>query len=58
MMREDKRKLPICFLPNGSGNDLCGALTLNSFEVGLNAVVKGDTIKVDLFKVLLDHERE
>ena len=41
MMRPDKKKLPICFLPNGSGNDLCGALELNDFEKGLDALVKG-----------------
>ena len=58
MSRKDKKKLPICFLPNGSGNDLCGALNLNKFETGLNALVQGDVIKVDLFKVLLDHESE
>jgi predicted polyphosphate/ATP-dependent NAD kinase len=58
MIRDDKKKLPICFLPNGSGNDLCGALSLDDFHSGLNALIKGETIKVDLFKVLLDHERE
>ena len=58
MSRKDKKKLPICFLPNGSGNDLCGALNLNQFKTGLTALVKGDIIKVDLFKVLLDHESE
>ena len=58
MTRPDKKKLPICFLPNGSGNDLCGALELNTFEQGLEALVKGQTIKVDLFKVLLDCEKE
>lgn len=41
MTRPDKKKLPICFLPNGSGNDLCGALELNTFEQGLEALVKG-----------------
>ena len=58
MSRPDKKKLPICFLPNGSGNDLCGSLELNDFETGLNALVKGQIIKVDLFKILLDHENE
>lgn len=58
MIRSDKKKLPICFLPNGTGNDLCGALSLDNFQMGLNALVKGNTIKVDLFKALLDHERE
>jgi diacylglycerol kinase family enzyme len=31
MSRKDKKRLPICFLPNGSGNDLCGSLNLNDF---------------------------
>ena len=31
MCRQDGKKLPLCFLPNGSGNDLCGSLGLDDF---------------------------
>ena len=24
LMRKDKKKIPIAFIPNGTGNDLCG----------------------------------
>ena len=26
MQRPDKKKIPICFLPGGTGNDNCGSL--------------------------------
>ena len=45
-------------MPNGSGNDLCGALSINTFESGLEALVKGQTIKIDICKTLLDYETE
>jgi diacylglycerol kinase family enzyme len=32
MFRSDKRKLPIAFVPNGSGNDTCFSLGLQSIE--------------------------
>lgn len=56
--RADKQKLPLGFIPNGSGND-----TLRSFDVidiakALDYIVKGDLIKIDVTKMLLDHEDE
>lgn len=58
LRRSDKKKLPICFLPGGTGNDQCGALGLDDMETGLDYVVKGHTFKMDIFKALLDHETE
>ena len=58
MIRKDKKKLPICFIPNGTGNDLCGALSLDEFETGLEYFLKGDIIKIDIFKALLDFNTE
>lgn len=58
MQRPDKRKLPICFLPGGTGNDTCGSLYLDTVEQGLQYLIKGNTIKFDIFKALLDHETE
>ena len=32
LRREDKRKIPVGFLPNGTGNDLCGALSYDNID--------------------------
>jgi len=32
MMRDDKKKVPVALLPNGSGNDTCRAFRLSSIE--------------------------
>ena len=37
--REDKVKIPVAFLPNGSGNDLCRALGQMTLEQALNNIV-------------------
>ena len=56
MQREDKRKIPICFLPGGTGNDNCGSFKIDDMETGLNYLLKGNTIKMDIFRALLDYE--
>ena len=56
--RKDKRKLPLAFLPNGTGNDFCINLALENIDKGLDYIIKGDLIKTDIFRVLLDHESE
>ena len=58
LMREDRLKLPISFVPNGSGNDLVGCFGMRDVEQALNWLVKGDIIKMDVNKVLLDYESE
>ena len=58
MQRTDRRKLPICFLPGGTGNDTCRSLNMDSMETGLQYLLKGNTIKMDIFRALLDHETE
>lgn len=35
LYRKDKKKIPIAILPNGTGNDMCGALAIESFEQGM-----------------------
>jgi len=30
LQRLDKRRLPVAFIPNGSGNDLCATLLIDS----------------------------
>jgi diacylglycerol kinase family enzyme len=32
MVREDKKKVPLAFIPNGSGNDTCGAIGVHTIE--------------------------
>ena len=56
--RKDKKKLPLAFLPNGTGNDFCINLALESVEKGLDYIIQGDLIKTDIFRVLLDYESE
>ena len=57
-MREDKKRIPVGFIPNGSGNDLCHNLGILTVDKALDYIVKGDLIKMDISKVLLDHEKE
>lgn len=38
--RPDKIKIPVSFLPNGSGNDLCRSLGIMSLDQGLDFIVK------------------
>lgn len=56
MYREDQKKVPIGFIPNGTGNDLCAAIELSTFEEGLDYLLKGNTIKMDVMEAVLDHE--
>ena len=56
--RKDKRKLPVAFIPNGSGNDLCRSLEIYHIDTALDYIVKGDTFRMDTIKVLIDHENE
>lgn len=58
LLRDDKKKVPVGFLPNGSGNDLCASIELRDFSKALGSIVKGNSIKMDLFEALLDHETE
>ena len=56
--REDKLKIPVAFLPNGSGNDLCNALGISSLKVALDYLVRGTCIKIDTIRVLADYSNE
>lgn len=58
LYRQDKKKIPLAFLPNGTGNDFCINLSLETIDKGLDYIEKGDLIKTDIFKVLLDYESE
>ena len=54
--REDGKKVPVGLLPNGSGNDMCAAIELDTMSQALQYLVKGDLIKTDVFEALMDHE--
>lgn len=58
LYRPDKRRLPVAFIPNGSGNDTLRALGVTTLEKALDYIIKGDLLKVDVTKVLLDYESE
>ncbi|CDW74738.1 transcriptional regulator [Stylonychia lemnae] len=56
--RADKRKVPIAFIGNGSGNDTLIQFNANDIQRALDFIVKGDLLKYDVGKVLLDYENE
>lgn len=60
LRRKDRKRVPVAFMPNGSGDDAAGGLAIgyNDMEKALSYVAKGQTIKIDVVKVLLDHESE
>jgi len=60
MRRKDGKKIPVGFLPNGSGDDLCGNLgiELGDIDMAMAYIQKGDTIKMDITKILIDHDSE
>lgn len=58
LSRPDGLKLPCCFLPNGSGNDMCRALGSEELETAINYLIKGECIEMDTIRILMDHESE
>ena len=43
-------------IPNGSGNDFARCIGLKSVETAIDWLVKGDSISIDVVKVLMDAE--
>jgi diacylglycerol kinase family enzyme len=58
MRRVDKKKLPIGLIPNGSGNDTCTGFLIDKLSEALNYIKKGDLVKVDLLRVMIDFPSE
>lgn len=56
--RKDKRKIPVAFIPNGSGNDNLRSYNCYDIQTALDYIIKGDLIKVDTVRVLADAETE
>ena len=58
LARDDKKKLPIGLIPNGSGNDLCTSLGIRDLDSALDYIVNREVTKIDTCQVLIDHEDE
>jgi len=54
LYREDGRRLPLAFIPNGTGNDTLKNFGVTTAEEALAFIAKGHTIKMDVNKVTLD----
>ena len=39
--RPDKKRIPVGFIPNGSGDDMCRSVTINSIDRAMDFLVKG-----------------
>ena len=58
LMREDRLRLPIGIVPNGSGNSLGYILGIESVDEAMDTVIAATASKFDLTRVLVDIERE
>ena len=58
MARVDGKKLPIGMIGNGSGNCTMKALGIKDVNDGLDYIVAATCIKNDVYKVLIDHEKD
>ena len=56
--RPDKKRIPIGFIPNGSGNDTLRSLWVTDPAKALDYIVKGDLLKVDITRVMFDVNSE
>lgn len=56
LKRPDGKRVPIALLPNGSGNDACGGIKVDTMEQAIDYLVKGDIIKMDVIKCHIDIE--
>ena len=54
MFRKDGKRIPVAFIPNGTGNDTCNSIGIANIEQALSFILKGDTIKVDLNLCMMD----
>ena len=56
MFRDDRKKIPVAFIPNGTGNDTCASIGIANLNQAFSFILKGDTIKVDLNLCMMDAE--
>jgi diacylglycerol kinase family enzyme len=48
MYREDGRRLPVAFIPNGTGNDTLFNFGVTTVEEAFAFILKGNVIKMDI----------
>ena len=41
LQREDKKKIPMAFVPNGSGDDTCNGYGIDTVAESLKFLIKG-----------------
>lgn len=60
MLTRTGDKIPMGFMPNGSGDDFCKSIGISkgNIDIGLQFVQSCTTIKVDIIKLLIDYESE
>ena len=58
MHRKDGRQMPVAFIPNGSGNDTLRGLEVFDLDKAMDYIIKGDIIKIDQSRLVIDYERE
>lgn len=56
LKREDGKKIPIWFVPNGSGNAYARNFGVNDTEAALRCAKSGEVMKMDVLRCLLDYE--
>lgn len=56
--RSDRKKLPIALIPTGKQNDFASALSLKDVDRALDYIIKGQKIRLDIIKVLIDYDHE
>ena len=58
MLRPDR--IPMGFIPNGSGDGFCAGIGIAKGDIdgGMKYIMSGQTVKVDLVKILIDYESE
>ena len=58
MFRKDGKKLPVGVIPAGTGDDFCGNIGIDrgDIDTGIKYITKGQTIKIDALKILMDYK--
>lgn len=58
LRRKDKKRLPFWIIPNSFGNAYSRNFGVNDVDDALHVLKKGDVMKMDCMRVLMDYESE
>ena len=58
MLREDKKKVPVAFVPTCADSDISWSLGIMGTDQALDLIVKKECIPIDTTRVLIDQENE